>query len=174
MSKSMCRPLVLMFLLVLAVPDDLSAQTKETADVHGVVLDASGRPAMGYPMRIQTPQSGEVIIKPTERDGSFGVDGLPPGNYELRVFEPGGKTDNPIAAKPVTLAAGQAEKIEIRVGSDHPGAAAGSKSAAGRQLTGTTLGAIGANWTAVGIFALVLAVGLVAFLVLRVREKARS
>jgi pimeloyl-ACP methyl ester carboxylesterase len=78
------------------------------------------------------------------------------------------------AAKPVTLAAGQAEKIEIRVGSDHPGAAAGSKSAAGRQLTGTTLGAIGANWTAVGIFALVLAVGLVAFLVLRVREKARS
>ena len=72
-------------------------------------------------MNIMTPQWGEVVMHPTEDDGTFGVSGLPPGDYELLVFEPGGSTDIPIASKKVTLAAGQKERIEIRLGSDNPG-----------------------------------------------------
>jgi hypothetical protein len=160
MFKSLSRPVALMFLLMLALPATGVAQTKDTADVHGVVLDASGRPAAGYPLRIMTSQWGEVIMHATEDDGSFAVGGLPPGDYELRVFEPGGSPDHPIASKKLTLAAGQAEKIEIRVG--------------GGRTTGTTLGTTAVSSTAVAIFALVIAAGLAAFFALRAREKARS
>jgi hypothetical protein len=160
MTNSLSRPVTLMFLLVLALPAAVLAQTKDTADVHGEVLDASGQPAVGYPMKIMTPLSGEVIIKSTEHDGTFGVEGLPPGNYELRVFEPGGSTDTPIASKQVTLAAGQAEKIEIRVGSHKPAAA--------------TIGTTGVNWTFVQRAGLVLAAGLIAFIVLRAQRRSRA
>ena len=69
----------LMFILALALPTTVLAQTKVTADLNGVVLDASGQPAAGYPMSIMTPQSAhQVIIQPTDDDGTFGVDGLPP------------------------------------------------------------------------------------------------
>jgi hypothetical protein len=166
MSNSLSRPVALMFLLVLALPATVLAQTKkDAADLSGVVFDASGRPAAGYPMKMTTSQ-GDVIIQPTEADGTFGVDGLPPGNYEFRVFEPGGSTDHPIASKKITLAAGQKEKIEIRLGSDNPAGGAASKPAAG-----TTLGTTGVNWTAVVIPVLVLAAGIVAFFALRSQRR---
>ena len=149
MSNSLSRLVAPMLFLALAVPTFVLAQAPDTANVNGVVLDASGRPAAGYPMRIMTPQSGEVIINPTENDGKFGVEGLPPGDYELRVFEPGGST-NPIASKQITLAAGQKEQIEIRLGSDNPAGSAAGGPAAGSGL----------NWTAIAIAAMVLAAAI--------------
>lgn len=171
MSNSLSRPAFLMVLLFVAFSAAVLAQTKDTADVHGVLLDASGQPAAGYPMKITTPQQGDVIISPTERDGTFGVEGLPPGKYELRVFEPGGSPDTPIASKQVTLTAGQVAELEIRVGTDNPGAAAGSKTKTGQGTTGTTVGMTGASWAAVLIPFLVLAAGIVAFFALRSRRR---
>jgi hypothetical protein len=167
--NSLSRPIALMFLLGVTFPAVVLAQTEAPADLRGVVLDAFGQPAAGYLMKITTSQWGEVILHPTEKDGTFVVSGLPSGKYEVRVFDPRGNPDSPIASKQVTLAAGQAEKIEIRVGSDNP-AAAGSKSAAGRRATRTTLGTAADNWAAAGIFALVLAGGIVAFFVLRAQR----
>jgi predicted secreted protein len=145
-----------MFLLALVLPDTVLAQT---ADLHGVLLDASGQPASGYPWRLVTPQ-GEVNMKATEVDGTFGVTGLPPGNYELRVFAPGRSSDQPIASKHVTVAAGQAEVIEIRLGSDKGGAAAAA-----------TLGATGVNWTIVLSSALLLVAAVVVFFTVRYRQR---
>jgi len=164
MSKSVSRPVVLMFLLVLALPTTAVAQSPDTADLSGVVLDASGKPAAGHPLNIMTSQWGKVIMHPTEDDGTFTVNALPPGDYEVLVFAPGGSTDVPIASKKVTLAAGQKGRLEIRVGSDNPGAATGSPAA------GTTLGAMGVDRRTVLTAALVLAAGLVIFFVMRSRR----
>ena len=112
------------------------------------------------------PQSGEVIINPTEDDGTFGVTGLPPGEYELRVFEPGRINANPIASKQVTLAAGRNERIEIRLGSGNPGGAA-----AGSPAKGTPLASTGINWTAVVIAAMVLGAALVVFFAVRAQRR---
>jgi len=157
MSQSLSRSVALMFLLVLALPATVLAQTEGKADLSGVLLDASGRPAASYPMKMMTPQGDDVIIKPTDPDGSFGVDGLPPGNYEFRAFEPGGSTDRPIASKKVTLAAGQKEKIEIRIGSGDPAGAA----------AGTT----GLHWLTIVIPLIVLAGVIMAFFTLRSQRR---
>jgi len=166
MSNSQSRLVALMLFLALIVPTIVLSQTPGTADVSGVVLDASGRPAAGYPMKFTAPQ-GEVIIQPTEADGAFGVEGLPPGNYEFRVFEPGG-ADSPIASKQVTLVAGQKERIEIRLGSDNPAGAA-SKSAAGGSAAST-----GLNWFAIVIAAIVLAGAVGVFFVVRSQRRPRE
>jgi hypothetical protein len=163
MSKSASCLVALMFLLALALPTTAVAQNM--ADLNGVVLDASGKPAAGYPLSIVTPEWGKVIMHPTEDDGTFVVNGLSPGDYELLVFSPGGSTDIPVASKKITLAAGQKERIEIRLGSDNPGAATGSPAA------GTTLGAIGVDRMTVLTAALVLAAGLVIFFVMRSRRR---
>ena len=167
MSSSLSRSVPLMLVLALTVPAAVLAQTEDMAELHGVVLDASGRPVAGYPLKLVTPLWGQVIMHPTEDDGTLVVTGLPPGTYEIRVFQPGGSTDTPIASKQLTLAAGQKEQIEIRLGSDHPVEAAASKSDAKLAAGGTTLASLGVNWTAIVIAALVLAAGLVAFFVVR-------
>jgi hypothetical protein len=159
MTSSLSRPVALIFLLVFALPAAVLAQSKDTADVHGVVHDASGQPAAGYPMKLMTPLSARSS---SSRPKMTGPSASRACRRELRasVFEPGGTTDTPIASKQVTLAAGQAEKIEIRVGSAKPAAA--------------TLGTTGVNWTIVQRGGLVLLAGLIAFIVLRARERARS
>ena len=163
MSKS--RPVALASLLALALSTAAMSQNPGTADLSGVVLDASGQPAAGYPLKIVTPEWGKVIMHPSETDGSFVVNGLPPGDYELLAFQPGGSPDIPVASKKVTLAAGQKARIEVRVGSDNPGEAAGSSAA------GTTLGITGIDWPTVVTAALVLAAGLVIFFVVRSRGR---
>jgi len=165
MSNSLSRLVALMFLLGLALPATVLAQDKGTADVSGVLLNASGQPAAGYPMKMTT-QQGDVIIKPTDPDGSFGVDGLPPGNYQFRVFEPGGNMDSPIASKQVTLVAGQKERIEIRLGTDNPAGTAASKPAAG-----TTLGTLEDHWLLVVIAVMLLAGAFGVFFVMRSQRR---
>ena len=167
MSNSLSRSVPLMLFLTLAVPTAVLAQTEDTAELRGVVLDASGTPVAGYPLKLITPQWGQVVMHPTEDDGTLVVTGLPPGIYEIRVFQPGESTDTPIASKQVTLAAGQKEQIEIRLGSDDAVRAATSKSEAKLAAGGTTLASMGVNWTAVVIAAMVLAAALVVFFVVR-------
>ena len=158
MSKALSRSVALAFFLsmALALPFAVLAQTAETAELSGVVLDASGQPAKGYPMKLTTQQWGEVIMHPTEDDGTFIVNGLPPGNYELRVFAPG-TTENPIASKKVTLAAAQVEKLEIRVGAV--------------AAAGTMLDTTGVDWTVVVVGALVIGAVLVSFFVMRSQRR---
>ena len=164
MSNFLSRSVPLILFLALAVPTAVLAQTEDTAELHGVVLDASGKPVAGYPLTLITPQWGQLIMHPTEDDGTLALTGLPPGNYEIRVFQPGGSTNDPIASKHVTLVAGQKEQIEIRLGSDNP---AGSKSEAKLAGEGSTLASIGVNRTAIVIAAMVLAALLVVFFVVR-------
>jgi hypothetical protein len=164
MSNSLSRLVTLILFLVLAVPTAVLAQAPGTADISGVVLDASGQPVAGYPMKFVSPEAGLVVMHGTENDGTFGVEGLPPGDYEFRVYQPGGSPDAPIAFKKITLAADKKETLEIRLGSE---GAAGSKLAAGDPAAGSTLGAVGVNWTAVVIVGVVLAAALGVFLVMR-------
>ena len=163
MLRSQFRPVALMVLLALALPAAVLAQPKDTADLHGVVLDASGRPAVGYVMKITTKEWGEVIMHPTEDDGTFGATGLPAGDYEIRVFQPGVDAGDPIASKRVTLAAGQVEKIEIRVGSDH----AGTKQAPGSGTERSVSATIADNWLLFVIAGIVLAGAFGIFFVVR-------
>ena len=158
MSHSLSRSVALAFFLslALALPTAALAETAQTADLSGVVLDASGKPAKGYPMKITTQQWGDVIMHPSEDDGTFAVSGLPPGNYELRVFAPG-TTENPIASKKVTLAAGQAEKLEIRVGAV--------------ATAGTMLNTTGVDWIVVLVGALVVGAILVSLFVMRSQRR---
>lgn len=166
MFKSVSRPGALAFLLALALSTTAVAQNPGTADLSGVVLDASGQPAARYPLKIVTREWGKVIMHPSEDDGSFAVNGLPPGDYELLVFSPGGSPDIPIASKKVTLAAGQKGRLEIRVGSDSSGEGTGHAAA------GTTLGITGRDWpTVVTAAALLLAAGLLLFYVMRSRRR---
>jgi hypothetical protein len=168
MSNPRSRSVALLLFLVLALPTTLFAEATDTAEVHGVVLDASGRPAAGYPMKVATAQWGEVIMGATEANGDFGLTGLPPGSYEFRVFDPGGSADKPLASKKVAVVAGKAERIEIRLGSDKGGGAA--PSAAGLAAAGT-LGVSGVNWSVIQIAGVLLVAAFV--VVYMVRTKIR-
>jgi len=172
MSNSPSRSFALLLFLALALPTAVLAQAPApgTADISGVVLDKSGKPVAGYPMKVTTSQWGEVVMHPTEDNGSFVVNGLPPGTYEFRVFEPGGAANNMIASKKVTVAAGQAEKIEIRLGTDRPSGTGAPKSAPGLAAAGA-IGGTGVNWTAIQIAAVVLAAGFLVFYFVRAQRR---
>lgn len=167
MSNSLSRLVSLILFLALAAPTAALAQAGDTAELHGVVLDASGKPVAGYPLKLVTPQWGQVIMHPTENDGSLAVTGLPPGSYEIRVFQPGGSAETPIASKQVTLAAGQKEQVEIRLSSEDPRGAAASKSEANLAAAAATLASPRVNWTVVAAAASLLAAGLFVFFRMR-------
>jgi hypothetical protein len=121
MDKFMFWRVALMFLLALALPTTARAAAGDEAAVHGVLLDAAGRPVEGNPMTVKTPDGQLVMMPGTKEGGEFGLTGLPPGTYEFSAMSPGdGKT--PLVSQKVTVAAGQQVKVEMRLTSNAPAA----------------------------------------------------
>jgi hypothetical protein len=164
MDKSVIWPVVLMFLLPLALPTTALAQGAGTASFEGVLLDTAGQPAPGYPLAMKTPEGQQVVLQGTGDGGSFYLQGLPPGNYELLVLpKEGGKT--PLTSTKMTLAAGQKQRLEIRLGSNTPAAqgtaqpTAGSAGTAEPAAGSAEAGVAGFGWRTILIAA--LGIGLI-------------
>jgi hypothetical protein len=137
-------PVALMFFLLLALPTTARA-AGDTADLNGVLLDATGQPAEGYPMALKTPDGVRVVIQGTGAGGSFGMGGLPPGAYEILALK---KEDQktPVASQKVTLAAGQKARVEMRLTSNAPTAdTAGAATAATKAAAATPAAAAGST-----------------------------
>jgi TonB-linked SusC/RagA family outer membrane protein len=123
-----CRPAYLAWLLVLAAPDFVAAQT---GAITGTVTDESG----GAPLEAaRVVLSGTTQIETTNREGGYAFRTVAPGTYQLRVLRVGyrpvvdtvavaaGETvtaDVTMAAAPVqleeivTTATGEQRKLEI-------------------------------------------------------------
>jgi len=159
MLKTLRRTVALLTLLAIVLPTTLLAQANGTAEVRGVLLDTGGLPAKGYQIGLKTPDGNLFLSKATAADGTFVVGGLPPATYQLVAFAPDGG-ELPVIAKQVALAAGQKERVEIRLASDKAEVAGrvptGEAAAAGSSAAGSTF-----SWSALGIAA-VATVGIFA------------
>ncbi len=161
MLKTLRRTVALLALLAITLPTALLAQANGTAEVRGVLLDTAGLPAKGYQIGLKTPDGNLFLSKATAADGTFVVGGLPPATYQLAAFAPDGG-ELAVVAKQVALAAGQKERVEIRLASDKAQvagrvpagdpAAAGSSAAAGSTFSWSALGI--AAVATVGVFAI--------------------
>jgi hypothetical protein len=110
----------LMFLVALALPTTARAAAGDQAAIHGVLLNATGQPAEGNPMAIKTSDGQTVRLGGTKEGGSFGLEGIAPGNYEILALGPDGKT--PLVSQKVTLTAGQNARVEMRLTPQAPAA----------------------------------------------------
>jgi hypothetical protein len=116
MNRFVFWQVALMFLLALALPTTARAADNEAA-FRGVLLDATGQPAVGNPMALKTPDGQLVTLQGTGEGGSFSLSGLPPGTYEILALQPAdGKT--PLMSQKVTLAAGQKARVDMRLPSN--------------------------------------------------------
>lgn len=153
MMKPFRRAVALMTLFALLVPTALLAQAAGTAEVRGVLLDTGGLPAQGYQIGLRTADGNLFLSKATPADGTFVIEGLPPATYQLVAFAPDGG-ELPVVAKQVTLAAGQKERVEIRLASDKAqvaGRVPGEAAAGGAASSSPTF-----SWKALGIAAVAI------------------
>jgi hypothetical protein len=118
MDKFVVWLAALMFLVALALPTTARAAAADQAAIHGVLLKATGRPAVGTPMAIKTPDGQTVLFQGAKEGGNFGLTGLAPGNYEIQALGPDRKT--PLVSQKVMLSPGQDVRVEMRLGSQVP------------------------------------------------------
>ncbi len=126
-----------------------------TAQLRGVLLDAEGMPAHGYQVGLRNADGDLFLSTATGPDGSFAVQIVPPGKYELVAFAPDG-SEFPVLSKPVTLKEGQVARLEIRLGAKGfaPGhAPARAAAAAGKGGGAAAAGAGGTTAAAAGALA---------------------
>ena len=74
-------------LILIAIASPVIAQTTGTID--GWVRDAASRPVGGVPVTAQSSSLQGTRTALTDRDGHFGMPGLPPGDYAVRADRPG-------------------------------------------------------------------------------------
>ena len=156
MLMTLRRAVALLTLFAILVPTATLAQATGTAEVRGVLLDTGGLPAKGFQIGLKTPDGNLFLSKATLADGTFVVDGLPPATYQLVAFAPDGG-EVPVVAKQMALAAGQKERVEIRLASDKAqvaGRPPAGEAAAGAQASSATF-----SWKALGYSALAIAGG---------------
>jgi hypothetical protein len=174
-GKSVIWLFMLMLLLPLALPTTVLAQGAGTASFDGVLLDTAGKPAPGYPLVLKTPEGQQVQLQGTGEGGSFALSGMPPGNYEVWVLpKGGGKT--PLVSHKMALVAGQKARLDIRLTSNAPAAAATTERATGS--AGTTepatrsvdSGMAGFGWIVMSA----LTIGVVVVLYFRGRSGPRA
>ena len=144
-----------------ATPPNAAAPAgKGLAQIRGVLLDWEGMPAQGYQVALRSKAGDLFISAPSGIDGAFVIDQLPPGVYRMAAFAPDG-AEFPVLAKDINLAAGQVERLEIRLAKKGgaPGRAETSptKEAAakpgkkGGLSTGAIVGIVVAGVAAVGL-----------------------
>ncbi len=173
MSLSLRRFLSLVLVFALALPISAMAAapagSPNAAEVRGVLLSADGTPAIGYQIGLRSKTGDLFLSAPTGADGAFAVETLPPDGYRVVAFAPDG-AEFPVLGREVALKAGQAERIEARLGAKavSPGSmegSAGKGAAAGKSASGKR--GIAAFWGTTGgkvaiIVGGIFAVGLAA------------
>jgi hypothetical protein len=156
MLKTLRRAVALLSLFAILVPTATLAQATATAEVRGVLLDTGGLPAKGYQIGLKTSDGNLFLSKATPADGTFVIDGLPPATFQLVAFAPDGG-EVPVVAKQMALAAGQKERVEIRLASDKAlvaGRPPAEAAAAGASTASSTF-----SWKALGYAALAIVGG---------------
>src|ERR1019366_5647925 len=83
--------LVFVYLLVVLAPS-LMAQTAEMGALTGRVTDPSGAVVANVTVTATSVDNGQTRRAATRRDGSYTLDGLPPGNYRVKFEAPGFKS----------------------------------------------------------------------------------
>src|SRR6266853_1569507 len=85
------RPLILLLLAVLTIcpPSDLTAQTATSGALAGVVTDRSGAVVTGADVAIEDLARGTTQSTRTDREGAYRFFFLVPGKYALTVTDPG-------------------------------------------------------------------------------------
>jgi hypothetical protein len=83
--------LVLVCLFVALAPS-LMAQMAGTGELTGKVIDASGNAVANTTVTATSADNGQMRSATTATDGSYRLDGLPPGNYRLKFEAAGFKT----------------------------------------------------------------------------------
>lgn len=156
MLKTLRRSIALLTLLALLLPTATLAQAAGTAEVRGVLLDTGGLPAQSFQIGLRTTDGNLFLSKATPADGTFVVDSLPPATYQLVAFAPDGG-EVPVLAKQMALAAGQKERVEIRLASDKAQVAGWVPAEAAP--ASTTASSSTVNWKALGIAAVAIAGG---------------
>lgn len=79
---------LLAFLLVLVTAGAGFGQT-ETARLEGTVTDPSGAPVAGAAVTVTSVDTGRVSTAPTNNQGFYVVNALPPGHYQMDVAKDG-------------------------------------------------------------------------------------
>src|ERR1043166_912572 len=74
------RTVVLVTILFCAVAANAQSPT---ADLHGVVVDASGTPLAGATVTVANTDSGSTRELTTSASGNFVAASLPPGQYQV-------------------------------------------------------------------------------------------
>jgi hypothetical protein len=91
----------------------LSAQTPDTATVHGHVVDPSHAAVAGVQVTLKNTQTGVERKAQTDTSGNFAVEGLPvAGNYDITASKSGFANAQ---LKPVALQGGATADLEIQL-----------------------------------------------------------
>lgn len=101
-------------LMILFPAATLAFQTPPAAQLRGVLLNAEGLPASGFQLGLKSRAGDLYLAPPTGVDGSFAIEGLPAGPYQVVAFAPDG-TEFPVVGGEIELAAGAVERLEIRL-----------------------------------------------------------
>ena len=121
----MARALIQLFLMSTFVPTILSAQAPSGFAVTGTVLDPHQATVLGAKVTLKRADGAEVQSTSADSKGAFRFEGVPPGNYEVRIeqegFRPaiarvrvGNQTPRPLTVA-LTLAA---VRQEVTIGGD--------------------------------------------------------
>ncbi len=100
--------------MVLFPAATLAFQAPPAAQLRGVLLNAEGLPASGFQLGLKSRAGDLYLAPPTGADGSFAIDGLPAGPYQVVAFAPDG-TEFPVVGGEIELRAGAVERLEIRL-----------------------------------------------------------
>jgi len=107
---------VLVMLLMLTNPANVSAQGETTSAIVGQVKDASGADVPGATVTITNRETGLKRIATTDESGRFNFPQLKPGAYAVKVEAGGFETQENGA---VTAALGQKQTVEFTLGVAH-------------------------------------------------------
>ena len=102
----MTRRLTALLLLLAFLPAFVSAQDLSGVPVTGVVMDPARAGVFGAKVTLRRADGVEAQSTTAGSDGAFRLDGVAPGNYDVRIEQPGFKTST----------------SRVRVGNQIPGA----------------------------------------------------
>src|ERR1700691_6537039 len=85
--------------VILTIAPSLMAQTAGSGALTGVVSDSTGAVVPGATVTVTSVDTGQVRTASTGQDGSYTVNLLPPGNYQVKFEASGFQTGGGPAAK---------------------------------------------------------------------------
>src|SRR5579872_364148 len=103
---------VLLLTMVLASTIQSAWGQEVTAAIVGTVADSSGAPIKGAKVTATDTERGTVYQSETNDSGSYDINRIPVGTYELKVVAPGFQT---LVRPPFTLVLNQTARIDAQM-----------------------------------------------------------